>query len=200
MKLETHPLPSKKKKNAWQVTSSLGMKLILQAKILKSTNFLQVTIKNKPWSTWVLIFFEDVVINRYESYTTKQLSPTHVSPHPHTHPLLYFFSFIFISWRLITLQYCSGFCHTLTWISHGFTCVPIALKTRSCLGWFSSCQYFQGHPKQTVLSFQNKCRGKKVFGIGMGEGSINIVEMTDVKPLETLMRKTLILQSGPHWS
>ena len=35
-----------------------------------------------------------------------------------------FFSFIIISWRLITLQYCSGFCHTLTWISHGFTCVP----------------------------------------------------------------------------
>ena len=35
-----------------------------------------------------------------------------------------FFSFIFIIWRLITLQYCSGFCHTLTWISHGFTCVP----------------------------------------------------------------------------
>ena len=34
-----------------------------------------------------------------------------------------FFPFIFISWRLITLQYCS-FCHTLTWISHGFTCVP----------------------------------------------------------------------------
>ena len=36
----------------------------------------------------------------------------------------FFFPFIFISWRLITLQYCSGFCHTLTWISHGFTCVP----------------------------------------------------------------------------
>ena len=36
----------------------------------------------------------------------------------------FFFSFIFISWRLITLQYCSGFCHTLTRISHGFTCVP----------------------------------------------------------------------------
>ena len=35
----------------------------------------------------------------------------------------HFFSFIFISWRLITLQYCSGFCHTLTWISHGFTCI-----------------------------------------------------------------------------
>ena len=36
----------------------------------------------------------------------------------------FFFPFIFTSWRLITLQYCSGFCHTLTWISHGFTCVP----------------------------------------------------------------------------
>ena len=35
----------------------------------------------------------------------------------------FFFPFIFIHWRLITLQYCSGFCHTLTWISHGFTCV-----------------------------------------------------------------------------
>ena len=32
--------------------------------------------------------------------------------------------FFFISWRLITLQYCSSFCHTLTWISHGFTCIP----------------------------------------------------------------------------
>ena len=33
-------------------------------------------------------------------------------------------TFFFISWRLITLQYCSGFCHTLTRISHGFTCIP----------------------------------------------------------------------------
>ena len=38
--------------------------------------------------------------------------------------IYYYFPFIFISWRLITLQYCSGFCHTLTWISHGFTCIP----------------------------------------------------------------------------
>ena len=34
------------------------------------------------------------------------------------------FIIFFISWRLITLQYCSRFCHTLKWISHGFTCVP----------------------------------------------------------------------------
>ena len=37
---------------------------------------------------------------------------------------LSFFSFIFISWRLITSQHCSGFCHTLTWISPGVTCIP----------------------------------------------------------------------------
>ena len=36
----------------------------------------------------------------------------------------FFFQFIFISWGLITLQYCSGFCHTLTWINHGFTYTP----------------------------------------------------------------------------
>ena len=27
---------------------------------------------------------------------------------------IYLFPFIFISWRLIAVQYCSGFCHTLT--------------------------------------------------------------------------------------
>ena len=37
---------------------------------------------------------------------------------------LFIFPLIFIHWRLITLHYCSGFFHTLTWISHGFTCVP----------------------------------------------------------------------------
>ena len=38
--------------------------------------------------------------------------------------VMFIYLFIFISWRLITLQYCSGFCHTLTWISHEFTGVP----------------------------------------------------------------------------
>ena len=32
-----------------------------------------------------------------------------------------FFSF---NWRLITLQYRGGFCHTFTRIAHGCTCVP----------------------------------------------------------------------------
>ena len=36
---------------------------------------------------------------------------------------LFYFVFIYFNWRLITLQYCGGFCHTFTWISHGCTCV-----------------------------------------------------------------------------
>ena len=39
--------------------------------------------------------------------------------------LLFFLIFKnYFNCGLITLQYCSGFCHTLTWISHGCTCVP----------------------------------------------------------------------------
>ena len=49
------------------------------------------------------------------------LTPTLLKVSPF---LILFYLFIFISWRLITSQYCSGFCHTLTSISHGFTCVP----------------------------------------------------------------------------
>ena len=38
--------------------------------------------------------------------------------------VIFFFFFIYISWRLITLRYCSVFCRTLTGISHGLTRVP----------------------------------------------------------------------------
>ena len=47
---------------------------------------------------------------------------------PHRDPSCYFFFFFFklinFNWRLITLQHFSGFCHTLTWISHGCACIP----------------------------------------------------------------------------
>ena len=46
---------------------------------------------------------------------------------------LWMFFFFLISWRLITLQYCSGFCHTLTWISLGYTCIP-----HNSFTWFIS--------------------------------------------------------------
>ena len=35
-----------------------------------------------------------------------------------------FLTVIYFNWRLITLPYCGSFCHTLTWISDGCTCVP----------------------------------------------------------------------------
>ena len=38
--------------------------------------------------------------------------------------LIFSFIIIYFNWRLITLQYCSDFCHTSTWICHGCTCVP----------------------------------------------------------------------------
>ena len=38
--------------------------------------------------------------------------------------LFIFFKLIYFNCRLITLQTCSGFCHTLTRIRHGCTCVP----------------------------------------------------------------------------
>ena len=31
---------------------------------------------------------------------------------------------IHFNWRIISLQYCGGFCHTSTWITHRCTCVP----------------------------------------------------------------------------
>ena len=34
------------------------------------------------------------------------------------------FFLIYFNWRLITLQYGGGFCHTFTWISHGNTYGP----------------------------------------------------------------------------
>ena len=55
------------------------------------------------------------------------LVPTQLFPSiSHMLTLAFFFSpkFICFNWRLISLQYCSGFCHSLTWISHGCTCVP----------------------------------------------------------------------------
>ena len=79
---------------------------------------------------WKIIALQNFVVF-YQTSTWIHISPPFwnslPSPFP-SHPsnLIQspFFPFIFISWRLITLKYCSGFCHTLTWISHGFTCIP----------------------------------------------------------------------------
>ena len=46
------------------------------------------------------------------------------------------------------LQYCSGFCHTLTWISHGCTCVPHPEPPSH----FPPHPIPQGHPSAPALS------------------------------------------------
>ena len=61
---------------------------------------------------WILIFYGAHVYKKTCLFCVCDL-----------YTLFYFFYF-FISWRLITLQYCSVFCHTLTWIRNGFTCIP----------------------------------------------------------------------------
>ena len=58
-----------------------------------------------------------------------------------------FFSFYF-NWRVITLQYCGGFCHTVTWISHGCTCVP----HRDPPSHLPPHPIPQGHPSAPALS------------------------------------------------
>ena len=56
--------------------------------------------------------------------------------------------FFFFNWRLITLQYCTGFCHTLTWISHGCTCV----SQPELPSHFPPHPIPQDHPSAPVLS------------------------------------------------
>ena len=57
---------------------------------------------------------------------------------------IFSFPLIYFNWRLITLEYCGGFCHTLTWISQWCTCVPhpsalalSVLSHTSNLDWWS---------------------------------------------------------------
>ena len=50
--------------------------------------------------------------------------------------------------ELFTLQYCSGFCHTLTWISHRYTCVPHPEPPAH----LPPNLIPQGHPSSPVLS------------------------------------------------
>ena len=57
-----------------------------------------------------------------------------------SHLFLLFFKIINFNWRLITLQYCGGFCHTSAWISHGCTRVPPSWTPPLCAVLQISCQ------------------------------------------------------------
>ena len=60
-----------------------------------------------------------------------------------------FHLFFYFNWKLITLQYCSSFCYTSTWISHGCTCVPVHPELPSHL---PPHPIPQGHPSALDLS------------------------------------------------
>ena len=86
--------------------------------LLDHIQFTLIHGSNIPGS-YAILFFTALDF----TFTTRHIHNWMLFPLWPSH-FFFFFSFINISWRLITLQYCSGFCHTLTWISHGFTCVP----------------------------------------------------------------------------
>ena len=65
-----------------------------------------------------------------------------------TYPFFLNLKFIYFNWRLISLQYCSGFWHTLTWISHGCICVPHPENPSH----LPSHTIPQGHPSAPALS------------------------------------------------
>ena len=62
--------------------------------------------------------------------------------------IFHFLIFKNFNWRLITLQYCGGLCHTFTWISHGYTCVPHPDPPSH----LPSHPIPQGHPSAPALS------------------------------------------------
>ena len=80
--------------------------------VLKESNTFMIYDKKKK----TILFSTSVPVPQFNYFICFIVFTTEFS--------FFFLPIIFISWRLITLQHCSGFCHTSTWISHGFTCVP----------------------------------------------------------------------------
>ena len=77
-------------------------------------------------------------------------------------PVFFFFPpFIFISWRLITSQHFSGFCHTLTWISHGVTWK--SHEWRSLLGYSPWGHKESDTTEWLHFHFQHICQFITVF-------------------------------------
>ena len=85
----------------------------------------QTLLPKTLFSVFLSAWCAHISVSKSEAGFYPPCLPLPQLPHRILHQvLIIFFLFVFISWRLITLQYCSRFCHTLTRISHGFTCVP----------------------------------------------------------------------------
>ena len=74
---------------------------------------------------------------------------------------MFYIYFLNFNCRLITLQYCSGFCHIFTWISHGCTCVPHPEP----LSHLPPHPIPQGHPSAPALSTLSNAWYRRCFKI-----------------------------------
>ena len=95
-----------------------------------------------------------------------------------------------MSWRLITSQHCSGFCHTLTWISHGVTCICILIFWLKKKLWifFLSIAIFRASQrdgnsllKQIALKCKNKTKQKQQLDISRARSKIAWPEKKKIK-------------------
>ena len=100
------------------------------------------------FTNWTIREDQSIGLKKYSNFTPRYITKKteniwpHKNLHTNVHNSSFFPPIIFISWRLITLQHCSGFCHTLTWISDGLPCVPHPGPHPTPLG----------HPSAPVLS------------------------------------------------
>ena len=86
-----------------------------------------------------------------------------------------FFSFIFISCRLITLQYCSGFCHTLTWISQENsieTSILSRVKQITSPGWMHGSPIFNRNHSFSSVQFSHSVMSDSLRPHGLQHGVI----------------------------
>ena len=77
--------------------------------------------KNEVWSWSVFIYF---YLKKKSTFSFTQKYIVKVFPY-----LFFCIKKLFIfNWRIIALQYCVGFCHISTWISHSYTYVRSLLN------------------------------------------------------------------------
>ena len=106
-----------------------------------------------PWRATVSQWKAMMVLkqkNIKDTRNTVSLMLSELVMRPESSPWSTFFfkKFIYCNWRLITSQYCGGFGHTLTWLSHGCTCVspsstplpsPSGLSQGTSFEWPALC-------------------------------------------------------------
>ena len=115
-----------KKRKVWKLIW-ITFGLLIQTAAIQGLGEEQTNIVKLPciFVSWIFLVLPNSLLHFLLCFC--ELFVNYWWPFPTTSMGIYIFFppiYFFISWRLITLQYCSGFCHTLTWISHGFTCIP----------------------------------------------------------------------------